>query len=390
MPACPVVLALTLAIASPVFARAAQDQQLPVLPPCSTSPRETYGHTVDDPILVGGGAMTVASRERAVLDSLRGPDGQPIKYRRLGQMRGSAQTILDGYEVTYDGLAKPITLYLDAYRWSTPMAPRGFICARAIPLSTPPPDPFETQNQFVRIAVDYGRSRDLLPMPIDSDGTMAHGFALDHFRLVARASRAASLSGKPLDPENLPPDLMQARTLVVAFPEACDGKIRTPRDLEITNARKLPARRLPDVLQADRLRQMVPGATIPDGAIGALFQISSPREQDTIRIAYDMPCGSDPADLLLAVLYVAARPLQMNVAALPPGAQLPPPPAQPVSRVQVLVAPNGVPWYPVYMAGPDELVEATAKVVLQWRWEPARVNGAPLLTTVSTVVSFVK
>lgn len=387
MSASTLAMVLVLAAATPV-AVSAQDAPTG---PCTLATRETYAHTVNDPVQLGGGPTLVVARQRAFLDSLRGPSGQVIQYRRLAQLqiRSDANTIVDGYEVTYEGLAKPILLYLDAYRWSEPMLPRGFMCWRSIPLGPPPPDPFVTQRLFQRIAVDYGRSRDLLPIPIDTDGSMTHGFALDHFRLIARASRAASLAGSPLDDGNLPPELAQTRTLVVAYPETCDDRSRTPRDIQITNSLKLPSRRMVDLLQTDRLRQMLPGATIPDGSIGAIFQIASPRPDDTLRITYDAPCGNDPAELILRVMYSPSRALQGNAAALPPGAAISPTPP-PIVRIQVQLGPDGVARGPQFASGVEQLSNAAQIAIEQWRWDPARVNGAPVLTTVVAIVTFVK
>ena len=36
----------------------------------------------------------------------------------------------------------------------------------------------------------------------DADGGSAHGVLLDHFRLIARASRAATAAGTPIDPRH--------------------------------------------------------------------------------------------------------------------------------------------------------------------------------------------
>jgi hypothetical protein len=64
---------------------------------------------------------------------LRGPKGQELSYKRLGSYRGPADpslpsegALLDMYQVTYDGLEKPVTLYLDMYRHEDPRVPAGF------------------------------------------------------------------------------------------------------------------------------------------------------------------------------------------------------------------------------------------------------------------------
>jgi hypothetical protein len=88
-----------------------------------------YGYTPEDPIKVGGGPRG----EHEYLQWLRGPEGQRLRYERLGSCCGFTDPslpfgggLLDMYEVTYDGLEKPVKLYLDMYRHEGPRAPAGF------------------------------------------------------------------------------------------------------------------------------------------------------------------------------------------------------------------------------------------------------------------------
>lgn len=103
---------------------------------CPISPDATYGYTQDNPIKVGGDVFGGPARERAYLDHLRGPDGQTIAYQRLGST-GYGDTILDIYEVSYDGPAEPILLYIDMYVFEELFAPVGFTCAGPFPLQSP-------------------------------------------------------------------------------------------------------------------------------------------------------------------------------------------------------------------------------------------------------------
>src|SRR6266508_3017695 len=84
---------------------------------CGVSTDPAFATTKEHAIQVGGGAMYVAARERRYLDALRGPMGEVIQYKRTGALRPEkdGRTILDAYEVTYPGLEKPLTFYLDAY-----------------------------------------------------------------------------------------------------------------------------------------------------------------------------------------------------------------------------------------------------------------------------------
>ncbi|HYN07102.1 MAG TPA: energy transducer TonB [Vicinamibacterales bacterium] len=97
---------------------------------CAISDDEKYGYTPQNPIKVDGGVREGPPRERRYLDTLRGPAGQGLRYRRLGSVMGpDQQTILDMYEVQYDGIVTPVRLYLDEYHSGDVKAPKGFVCA---------------------------------------------------------------------------------------------------------------------------------------------------------------------------------------------------------------------------------------------------------------------
>jgi hypothetical protein len=92
-----------------------------------------YGYSRENPIRVGGVDTDGAVRERSFLATLRGPNGEAVKFVRLGSCcqhpspaGPNGQGMLDAYEVTYPGLARPVRLYLDMYREEAPRAPEGF------------------------------------------------------------------------------------------------------------------------------------------------------------------------------------------------------------------------------------------------------------------------
>lgn len=100
----------------------------------------SYGFTPENPIHVGGGP----EGQHAFLELLRGPEGQPLAWRRLGSccefetpngIMGLG--LLDLYEVTYEGLDRPVILYLDMYESGPVMAPAGF----TLPLEERPAEP---------------------------------------------------------------------------------------------------------------------------------------------------------------------------------------------------------------------------------------------------------
>ena len=107
---------------------------MPMSSPCPISSDTTYGYTEANAIQVGGGPFDGPPRERAFLDNLLGPNGEPVSYERNGSI-AYEDVFLDIYTVTYGSTSN--TLYVDEYNWSEPKAPVGFTCAAAFPLSAP-------------------------------------------------------------------------------------------------------------------------------------------------------------------------------------------------------------------------------------------------------------
>ncbi|MCJ7696368.1 MAG: hypothetical protein MUO40_13225 [Anaerolineaceae bacterium] len=100
----------------------------PSLGECPISTDNTYGYSEENPIQVSGDWMKGPAQERKYLDNLRGPNGEPIQYERLGSLP-FGDTILDEYQITFSG--KVIILYLDVYNFNTLYAPAGLTCSSA-------------------------------------------------------------------------------------------------------------------------------------------------------------------------------------------------------------------------------------------------------------------
>lgn len=90
-----------------------------------------YGLTGEKPVKVG--EMSVQNQVR-YLASLAGPNGEELTFKRKGACCaydsdaapfGSA--MVDVYEVTYQGLKKPILIYISFYDYETLYIPKGFI-----------------------------------------------------------------------------------------------------------------------------------------------------------------------------------------------------------------------------------------------------------------------
>lgn len=89
----------------------------------------TYGYHMSNAIKVSGGP----TNERRYLNALLGPNGEPVSYFRHGSccpvksdngMMGMA--MLDIYEIKYEGIEKPVILYLNMYDPGILKAPVGF------------------------------------------------------------------------------------------------------------------------------------------------------------------------------------------------------------------------------------------------------------------------
>jgi hypothetical protein len=355
---------------------------------CGVSDEPAYATSKDHPVQVGGGAMYVAARERRYLDALRGPMGEAVQYKRTGSLRPAAdgRTILDTYEVTYPGLEKPVTFYLDAYHFDDALkAPKGFTCAVPIGLSAPPVDALLAGESLLQLAIEQGAARDIPPISLDADGSRAHGVLLDHFRMVALASRAATAAGTPIDPKKPPVDLVRTRMAVVAYPLRCGDKDPVaPASIEMVAAQGLAPRRDGDLATGAALARLLPGLSVPPGAMAAVFNIERPRATDRIKIAYpDGGCGA-ANEALLAMTYTNAKPLKTPQPPLPAGQ---PATDRPI-RLQALIDLDGTAQAIVYIGGPAALLDAAIAAVRGWTSEPALLNGSPIVTPVTLQVRF--
>jgi hypothetical protein len=355
---------------------------------CGVADEPGFATTKDHAVQVGGGAMYVAARERRYLDALRGPMGEVLQYKRTGSLPldTNSRTILDAYEITYPGLEKPVIFYLDAYHFDDALkAPKGFTCAVPIALNPPGPDGFLAAEHTLQLAIEQGAVKELAPISLDADGSSAHGVILDHFRLVARASRAASVARAPMDPANAAPELMRTRMVIVAYPQRCGDKAPVPpAAIEIVAAQGPPPRRDGELATGEALARLVPALPLPAGAMGAVFLLDRPRPTDTIKIAYpDGGCGA-ATEAVLPMKYTNAKPLKMPQPSLPAGQTATDRPV----RLQALIDSDGAMQHIVYQGGPTALVETAIAAARGWTAEPVRLNGAAIVTAVTLQVKF--
>ncbi|MFV0536461.1 MAG: hypothetical protein ACK5M3_03720 [Dysgonomonas sp.] len=99
-----------------------------------TSNDPTYGYSEANPIMVGKAGGNAPLNERRFLNALAGPNGEIIKYYRLGSCCSfrtkngllNDAGLLDKYVVTYEGVEKEIVLYINMYDSDVLKIPVGF------------------------------------------------------------------------------------------------------------------------------------------------------------------------------------------------------------------------------------------------------------------------
>ncbi len=109
-----------------------------VPPLCIIAEDPEYGFSPDKPIQVGNTNLKDGpEREQIYLLTLRGPDNQEVIFTRQAPQFNQAGTIVDPYQIEYDGLEAPLLLYFDLYNFSTLQVPIGFTCEAAFPIPAP-------------------------------------------------------------------------------------------------------------------------------------------------------------------------------------------------------------------------------------------------------------
>src|SRR5262245_2491446 len=159
------------------------------VPACAAAQDPEYGLVREKPILIGGGPLYMAARQRAYLNALRGPEGQAV---RVGNSVGSApnfadpeKAIIDSFGVTYDGPTGPVTktIYIDAYHFDAPKLPAGFTCGSPLPsvVGLPPADLFKMNNVLVSLAIEQGAKGPVTPIKLDA--AAPRGFLFDRYAM---------------------------------------------------------------------------------------------------------------------------------------------------------------------------------------------------------------
>ncbi len=286
------------------------------------------------------------------------------------------ETLIDRYEVRYAGLETPAILHLDWYHYTELLAPQGFTCGQAFNLGIPPPDPFMAAEQLERLAIaDAGDAQAAVaPIELGGSGPASGGVAFDHYRLIARAARAARLAGTPLVSGSVPTEITKPHSVVVAFPQTCESRTVSAADLKLEDPRGRQA--AADALQtrADAIARLLPGVDVPAGSVAAVFGIDGPRGGFTVKATYPDACSGATEERSLAIETTGARLLESPMPTRPAGDAA-------IGKwiaVQAIVDHAGRFREATALGGAPDLSRAAVDAVSAWRADPPRVNGAPL------------
>jgi len=369
-----------LTVAGPALARQAAPRPGPE-PLCAVSTDPAYGFSLTQPVQVGGGAMYAAARERRYLDALRGPRGDAVRYTRTGStMPPGVDDPVDIYSVTYDGLAAPLTLYFDAYHFSEPKAPRGFLCARAVSSGPPPPDALRAAEQLDALAAVIAAAPGFRAGPVDLGGDPPLGLLLDAFRVKSRRARTAASSPAAATIA----DGAAARTTVVAFPQTCGGRLVSPSAIALVGDDGAVVAASATETAMARVRAWFPGQNLPAGSIAAVFGPDALQLRMQVRVSFaDPACAATPMRES-ALEYVPAQLVEA------------PMPARPASdttgvasvAVEAVIDHQGVFQQVRALGGPPALAQLAEATVRGWKAQPPRASGAPIAAPVTLQITF--
>jgi hypothetical protein len=105
---------------------------------CEIASDPSYGFNPENPIRVGNTNLYDGRiRQENYLLTLRGPAGEEVYFSRLTPIFNDLGGIVDPYRIEYAKIPDPVTLYFDMYNFESPLAPMGFSCEAAFPISEP-------------------------------------------------------------------------------------------------------------------------------------------------------------------------------------------------------------------------------------------------------------
>jgi hypothetical protein len=234
------------------------------------------------------------------------------------------------------------------------------------------------------LGLDQGKDKAFTPVPLIDGGT-TRAVMFDYFRMLAALSRARNAAGQPIGPS-----VPRPAVVVVANPLSCNGASVPATEIDVLTGPQDQAfqQRMPTLNSGLQLANVLSGATVPEGAVGAMFFVPMLGPNQTVRIKYGNVPASCPADLQkeyrLPIRVEEAKPTVTPLPPLPADNREP----DPAVFVQAVLDTDGVFQRPIYVAGPESLREAGIAAIKEWRATPARMNGEPVPQVVTLRVEF--
>jgi hypothetical protein len=268
----------------------------------------------------------------------------------------------------------------------------GFWCvcvlvASVVGFAQAPPAPAQPSpdDLLARYAIDLAAERDVAPISLDADGSGLHGVAYDRFTLAHLFARGAQAKSTPFNAAKPPKTLLSKQLIIVALPLTCGTRVVRPVDVDIDNNNHLVLKFRPFTPQD--FRTWLPGATVPPGAVGVMFNAMTLYAGDVVKIHYAGPdCSGSSNIVSLPVVLSDARPLDKPVLQIPDGE------TATVSSVTLHL--DGV----VDLDG--KLRYGSARDATTWigklaldaasglHFEPARINRSPIPWSAGVILTF--
>jgi Gram-negative bacterial TonB protein C-terminal len=235
---------------------------------------------------------------------------------------------------------------------------------------------------LARLAAEMARGGDPAPIPLNSEAGTRYGVAYDRFRLMWLAARSASATASPAEPAPV-----GAKLVIVAYALGDRDPVNAPQDIQVFRPGRQPYARLEQRCGARERDALLPGVTLPPLTCAATFPTANPGPGDVVEITYADPLTSGGSrTVALPVAVEMPRKTHHVEPVMPPGE---PAPATPiVVRIGALIDLDGAVRFPSVVSGPDVFARQALSTVAQWRFEPARVNGAPIPVASTFTVTY--
>lgn len=236
----------------------------------------------------------------------------------------------------------------------------------------------QTSAWRARLAIELAAEGDASPISLDSDGSAGHGWAYDAFTRAQLAARAAAIKGTPLDPLKPPANFLSRQLVVLARPVPCGDRVVRPIDVDLVDRGREVPRFLP--VSGAAAQALLPGASIPSGAVAVMFTTMALWQDEVVRITYAGPlCDSASRRVLLPVVATGAG--ATGRLTMPPGTTI----RAGTSTVTIhgVVDLRGRLRYASSPDAPAAVVDAASQLT----YEPARLNGSPVPWTSGFVLA---